>query len=285
MGNSAETPNPASTGTAGGGFFRLTKQDLRNEQQHGDVHLAKARKVKSEPALQLRPGNEVEVTSGPLRGVRGRVESTHSNKLVIAVDMLGERVTVELVAGSVALLRRDEPPVPTADPAAVQELSIKTEEINHELVAALRKNPSDLYRLHPRKFELLVADLMRDMGYDVTITPESRDGGRDILAVFKTPQGEILTVVECKRYAKERRIGPDILQRLLWVADRKDKASCAMAATTTYFTTGAQSFQREYQWRLKLADFDVLSSWLQRYGQWRRDTHLEIWVPNNEIVS
>ena len=41
---------------------------------------------------------------------------------------------------------------------------------------ALRTDPEVLHRLPPRDFERLVAEILRDMGYDVCLTPETRDG-------------------------------------------------------------------------------------------------------------
>lgn len=55
-----------------------------------------------DPYPYLRKGIRVEVTSGPLRGLQGLVESRSSfDKLILAVDMLGQGVTVELAGASV----------------------------------------------------------------------------------------------------------------------------------------------------------------------------------------
>ena len=50
-----------------------------------------------DPYPYLKKGVRVEVTSGPLRGVQGLVESrTSIERLILAVDMLGQAVSVEL---------------------------------------------------------------------------------------------------------------------------------------------------------------------------------------------
>ncbi|WP_256206282.1 restriction endonuclease [Nitrosomonas oligotropha] len=133
--------------------------------------------------------------------------------------------------------------------------------------------------MDPYKFEEIVASILEDMGYSVHVTPRTRDGGRDILAVFKLPVGEILTVVDCKRYSSSRKIGPDLVQRLLWVAENNDRASRAMIATTTFFTSGAREIEDKYRWKLTLSDFDQISSWLTRYGCWKNDQESGLWVP------
>jgi len=50
-----------------------------------------------DPYPYLRKGVRVEVKSGPLRGLQGLVESrTSIERLILAVDMLGQAVSVEL---------------------------------------------------------------------------------------------------------------------------------------------------------------------------------------------
>ena len=125
-----------------------------------------------------------------------------------------------------------------------------------------------------------MAELLRDMGYEVELTPETRDGGRDILAAFGLPHGEILTLVECKRFRPDRKVGIDILERFLWVMDRRDKASCGLIATTFYFSPEAIATERDYQWRLRLRDFEGLKEWLGKYGSWTRNNRMGLWLPD-----
>ena len=76
---------------------------------------------------------------------------------------------------------------------------------NEAMIVALKKQPKDIYKLTPRQYEELVAELFRDMGYDVTLTKATRDGGKDILAAIKTEIGQLLCLVEAKRYREDRK--------------------------------------------------------------------------------
>jgi restriction endonuclease Mrr len=158
-------------------------------------------------------------------------------------------------------------------------ISAQLKMVTSEMVRHLAKKPDLLYKIDPRRFEELVADLLRDMGFDVQLTPQTRDGGRDILAIYRSPIAKLLTVVDCKRYAPNRPIGPEIVQRLLWIADNHDRASHAMIATTSFFTKGAVEIKNEYQWRLTLADLGEITKWLGQYGNWRANDHTGLWVP------
>lgn len=236
---------------------------------------------------QFRAGDEVEVVSGALKGVVGTVASVPSPagnsrpvRLVLDVDLIGERVRVEVDQTDTKVTRSA---YSTRQEEIAEQLVALTAAVDSELIKYLARHPRRLYDIDARKFEELVAELLRDMGYDVMLTPFRADGGRDVLAVFKVPAGEVLTVVECKRFAANRHIGPDLVQRLLWIADRYDKASRAMLATTTYFSSGARDLEREFRWRVGLKDFDAVTDWLGKYGRWHQEPSAGIWIPEGGI--
>jgi CRISPR/Cas system Type II protein with McrA/HNH and RuvC-like nuclease domain len=62
-------------------------------------------------------------------------------------------------------------------------LRIDLQEISDELIRYLARHPHLMRNLDPRKFEELVAELLRDKGYEVELTPRTRDGGLDIIAI------------------------------------------------------------------------------------------------------
>lgn len=175
-----------------------------------------------------------------------------------------------------------QPQEPTSAPLN-EIISQHLDAITAELIKHLAKHPNLLYQLEPRRFEMLIAELLNDMGYDVELTPQSRDGGRDILAALNLPHGKILTLVECKRFSPERKVGIDIVERFLWVLDRKDKASCGLIATTSDFSSDAIETEKQYQWRLSLKNFDGLREWLKQYGTWKQKTEAGLWVPDSSI--
>jgi restriction system protein len=116
--------------------------------------------------------------------------------------------------------------------------------------------------LSPRRFEELIAEILKEMGFEVKLTPATRDGGRDVFAYFNTPVGKLLTIVECKRYLPGNNVGIDVVERFLWTINEKDKASCGLIITTSQFTKGALALQKEYAWRLQLKAYEDLHEWL-----------------------
>jgi restriction endonuclease Mrr len=164
----------------------------------------------------------------------------------------------------------------------LESCRIKIDELNEELIRYLAVHPDTMYELSPRKYEELVAELLRVMGYDVYLTQQTRDGGRDIAAVAKASNGrKLLTLVECKRHSGDRPVGIDLVQRFMWTKNEV-RANVGMIATTSYFTRDAQEFQKKYQWDLNFHDFKDMKDWLNNYGKWvQSDEHHGIWLPND----
>lgn len=143
-----------------------------------------------------------------------------------------------------------------------RELVTRVREISDELIAALAKHPDLLYELDPRRFEELVAELYIRRGFKVELTPSSGDGGADLLVAKHDELGRSLYVVQCKRYAARRKIGPSLVRELIGTVDHK-RASAGVLLTTSFFTKGARDLEHDYKHRLALRDFIALRDLLQ----------------------
>jgi HJR/Mrr/RecB family endonuclease len=143
-------------------------------------------------------------------------------------------------------------------------IQLDTAQINAELVSYLGKHPEKMRDMTPRKFEELVAELFRAKGYEVILTPQSRDGGLDIRAYHRGDTGTVLTLIECKRYAAHNPVDVAIVRGLYGVTV-SENATRGIIATTSYFSQDAKSFQAKNEHRLHLADFTNLKQWLAQY--------------------
>jgi HJR/Mrr/RecB family endonuclease len=133
-----------------------------------------------------------------------------------------------------------------------------------KVIEYLKNNPQELYYLPPRKFEELVAELIRAQDYDVMITQTTKDGGRDILAQKNTTLGRLLYLVECKRYSKNRPIGVGLVRALYGIVE-KERATAGILVTTSRFTKGASDFRDEVKNRMDFVNYVRLQEWLQSY--------------------
>jgi len=135
----------------------------------------------------------------------------------------------------------------------------------HQLISVLQRQPSDLRKLSPREFEQLLADLLQDMGWDVELTKQTRDGGADILAYLNTEVGRLLCLVEAKHYREDRKIGIDLV-RTLYGTLCDVKANSAMLVTSSSFTHDAKEFQKRHSYQLSLRDYADVVNWILKFG-------------------
>jgi hypothetical protein len=135
---------------------------------------------------------------------------------------------------------------------------------NDLLIERLKKAPDDLFKITPRQFEEVIADLLAGMGMEVELTPATRDGGKDILAYMKTDIGKFLCLVETKQHNKLRPVGVSLV-RSLYGTLVDHQANSGMLVTTSRFAEPAQAFQQRHKYQLLLKDYNDVVSWLLKH--------------------
>ncbi|MDE3100241.1 MAG: restriction endonuclease [Verrucomicrobiota bacterium] len=141
------------------------------------------------------------------------------------------------------------------------------ERANAEVMNWLKKTPKDIDRVHWRSFEAIIAEVLKDKGWSIEITKQTRDGGYDILGIRNDALGFSETIlVECKLYGIGRSVGVPMVDRLMGVM-RRQTADQAMLVTNSRFTGVVwQSWERSVGRELSLIDRESLSEWLASYG-------------------
>ncbi len=126
--------------------------------------------------------------------------------------------------------------------------------VSDELFQTVSKDPDLVHALTPREFEELSAELFRRQGYTVKMTPQTRDGGKDLYLAKADGFGSFLYIVECKRWAPDNPVDVGVVRALYGVAQH-ERVTAAMTLTTSYFSKDAADFAEEVQYQLTLKDF------------------------------
>lgn len=131
-------------------------------------------------------------------------------------------------------------------------------EVDDKLLYEISQNPKLLHDLEPREFERVIARMFEKKGFSVKITPQTRDGGKDIF-VAKNDLCSFLFYVECKKYSPDHPVGIEIIQRLYGVV-AAEKATGGIIATTSYFTKPAKDYiqERQLEHQITLQDYDEI---------------------------
>jgi len=146
-------------------------------------------------------------------------------------------------------------------PVKQDETRIIVVDATTELRLYLARNPDHVFSIAPRKFEELVAAILKDFGLEVELTKATRDGGVDIYARAKHRLAQFLVLVECKRWSREKPVGIDVVQRLYGVQIARH-ASKSVIVTTSSFTEPAVTQCAQYYGLMELKEYTHLKSWL-----------------------
>jgi restriction system protein len=136
--------------------------------------------------------------------------------------------------------------------------------ISDAFLRQVADDPRLMFEMPPRRFEEFVAELLERHGYTVTLTPQTRDGGKDMYAARRDDVGSFLYVVECKRHAPDRPVGVGVVRALHGVAQH-ERVNAAMVMTTSYFSAPAREFADDLRYQVSLKDYLDLRHWLDRY--------------------
>lgn len=117
----------------------------------------------------------------------------------------------------------------------------------------------DYYSEKPTNFEGLCAKLFDNMGYISKVTPQTNDGGYDILL----NKAEEKVIVECKCYSIKHKIGRPAIQKLVG-ANNIVSAKRMIFITTSDFTPAAISYAKEVG--VELINGHTLLDILQKQG-------------------
>lgn len=136
-------------------------------------------------------------------------------------------------------------------------------DIGAELFRYFCANPEKMRAMPSRKFEEMVASVFENHGYTVELTPQTRDGGFDILAIQKDElSGSTVHLIECKRYSESNKVGVGLVRTLLGVVSARN-AHKGHLVTTSTFTSDADVFAEQNSTRLVLSDYRRVVSWLR----------------------
>lgn len=141
-----------------------------------------------------------------------------------------------------------------------------TADVSGDLYAHFAVNAQDFHRLAPREFETLISSIFAARGWRTELGPGSGDEGVDLRIWQRDPIGDLLTLVQVKRYAPNNPIKLDAVAALSAHVDRHS-ASRGLFITSSRYLPGVRRFAEQAGSRLVLADTSNLIQWCNESAQ------------------
>ena len=153
-------------------------------------------------------------------------------------------------------------------------------EVNQELMDYVASHPEELASLHWRHLETLIAAVFRNHGYETVLGTGSHDQGVDLRLVHKDCLGEIVTLVQVKRYATDNPIGLEAVQALSGAVEA-ERANRGLLVTSSRFLPGAKAFAKKLGSRLILCGPADVARWCKHLQK----TRSQIKTPIKSVAS
>jgi restriction system protein len=202
------------------------------------------------------------------RIVVSSVEITPSVGSVVTagMDAILERSVIRLE--TLLLQMVVEPGERTAEGQIIEAVTIPWFEIIKHIV----KDTDAIFQISPRKWEEIIAGAYTEAGFDeVTLTPRSRDYGRDVIAV-KRGIGTVRVIEEVKRYKPGNLVTAKDVRALMGVL-AWETASKGFLSTTSDFAPRIKEdpvFKEFYPSRLELINGEMLIRRLKELADKRK---------------
>jgi hypothetical protein len=153
--------------------------------------------------------------------------------------------------------------------AAQHSAEIVVCDLWRSLVERLKQRPENVYELSSRQFEELIAEMIHTFGYQVELTPRTRDGGRDIIALRSTDLVfPVRHLIEAKLWTPPRKVGRPVIDALFGVGTR-ERCNGVMVVTPSSFSLDAINAVNDFSLKhyVRLIDGSILPSWYNEYLQ------------------
>ncbi|MDO3386022.1 restriction endonuclease [Gilvimarinus sp. SDUM040013] len=138
-----------------------------------------------------------------------------------------------------------------------------TADVYEEIYSHFKKTPNDLNRLDWRRFEILLFRIFQNHGFRAVLGPGRNDGGIDLQLFQTDPLGDIMTIVQAKRYAMKNKIDQTQVAALYGISV-VEEAEKALFVTSSEFSPVAKRFAARTSGVLELADRNSIVEWCNR---------------------
>lgn len=130
-------------------------------------------------------------------------------------------------------------------------------------IVDVAQNCELIYDISPREFEKVIERLLQDEGFETTLTQQTRDGGRDIIATKYEMGKPVVFYIECKRYGHQNSVGVNVV-RSLYGVQSADKINKAILVTTGHVTRDARKFVDNQKTMMSIIDVEEIYELIQR---------------------
>jgi hypothetical protein len=149
------------------------------------------------------------------------------------------------------------------DYAAKVEILVRS--ISHEFARLVAEDPRALDHLEWRDLERMMARVMEGLGFRVTLTPPSKDGGKDLVLTCEVSDQEHSFIVELKHWRAGAKVGKTVVKAFLNIVVAERRSGGLFLSTSGYTRGAFEGLTEIERRRLRFGDQTKLVLLTQTY--------------------
>jgi|GEM_PF-2387388 len=161
--------------------------------------------------------------------------------------------------------------------AIIQAMS----DFSHELARAIGRNPRRLAYIEWRDLERTLAAVFEELGFQVELTPPSKDRGRDLILQCTLSGQHRKYLVEAKHWRSGKHVGPDPVRSFIGVVARETRDGGLMLSTSGYSKRALEVLTEYKKVRVVLGGREKIAALCQTYV--RASGH--VWSPPQDLAD
>lgn len=169
--------------------------------------------------------------------------------------------------------------VEARQPDTAGKIQLLISSISHRFAELVAADRGALDHLEWRDLERMMARVFEGLGFSVTLTPPSKDGGKDLILECVVSRGEESYVVEIKHWRAGNRVGKDVVSDFLQVIAREGRAGGLLLSSSGFTANVAEGLTEITRQRLRFGSHTKIVLLAQMYvracsGLWSPPTDL-----------
>lgn len=106
-------------------------------------------------------------------------------------------------------------------PEGPNEVFYYVKQLSKKLIELIVKNPGNLKYLEWRDLERTIAELFEGIGFKITLTPSSKDGGKDVILECKINNIQKSFIIEIKHWRSGQKVGQTAVKEFTNIVTNK----------------------------------------------------------------
>ena len=179
---------------------------------------------------------------------------TVSRELPLKIELVG----LSELKNWVARFRSEEPEIES-------EVRIILRDLSEKLARLIARDKNTLAHLEWRDVERVVAEVFNGLGFRVTLTPGSKDGGKDVVLTCTVLGRSAEYYVEVKHWRSSTKVGASAVEKLLKVVVEEKKDGGMFLSTYGFTSNAFEQLTTIDKQKLRFGDQDRIVTFCQTY--------------------